>query len=483
MKTKKFLFNIIFLAVFTVLSVLISSHKGIWRDEAFSILISKLTLSQIIKISSTDFSPPLFYLILHIWGKFFGYGSIVIRFLPLIFALLSLILIFRIKPFVFSLIISENKNEDKKIENLLFYLLVVFNLVLIYFSAELRSYSMLTFLVLVSSVLAYLSFFRTKWLYFLLLVITNTAILYTHNLGFIWVFAQFLAMLLYLFIKKRFALLWQLCLSFFITLLLFFPWFKFVFSQTASMKGSFWITFDWIKSLNEYSGLIVFNEGIRKFPQVYDRFILLSYSLVVAGFIYILVRRKKVFIELSSFIFTLAGMYVFSVVVSPVLYVRYMSYVSPFALLLVFIGFVLIKRLSRIILLITILIYFSLAGVIYSDFVLGATKTDYKKLSNLNNLVIYTDEPLAIMPCVYYSSNCFFVGDIKNTPHYIGASQLNNIQAINAWVDINNSQFAVLYQYNLDPKALEVLTEKGFKSVEKIDLGDGIYFEKLSKIL
>lgn len=48
---------------------------GIWLDEAFSVLLSVKSVSEILFHTARDVHPPLYYLILHGWINIFGEGA------------------------------------------------------------------------------------------------------------------------------------------------------------------------------------------------------------------------------------------------------------------------------------------------------------------------------------------------------------------------------------------------------------------------
>lgn len=58
----------------------------LWLDEALSVNIAKLPISQIPDALRHDGHPPLYYVLLHAWMKFFGNGDIAVRSLSGIFA-------------------------------------------------------------------------------------------------------------------------------------------------------------------------------------------------------------------------------------------------------------------------------------------------------------------------------------------------------------------------------------------------------------
>ena len=54
--------------------------QGFWRDEAQGLFIAaKAFPGGIISALSHDGHPPLYYLLVHVWGLVFGYGELAIR--------------------------------------------------------------------------------------------------------------------------------------------------------------------------------------------------------------------------------------------------------------------------------------------------------------------------------------------------------------------------------------------------------------------
>ena len=65
---------------------------GIWLDEAFSVLLSVKSVSEILFHTARDVHPPLYYLILHGWINIFGEGVFSVRSLSLFFGMASVVL-------------------------------------------------------------------------------------------------------------------------------------------------------------------------------------------------------------------------------------------------------------------------------------------------------------------------------------------------------------------------------------------------------
>jgi 4-amino-4-deoxy-L-arabinose transferase-like glycosyltransferase len=113
---------------------LIGINQSMWLDESISANIAKLSIEKIVpQFSVGDFHPPLFYLVLDLWVKVVGSGVIQMRILSVIFSLITIWLVYKIGSLL----------KDKK-TGLWAAILVGVNPLLIYYSQELRMYSMMT---------------------------------------------------------------------------------------------------------------------------------------------------------------------------------------------------------------------------------------------------------------------------------------------------------------------------------------------------
>ncbi len=67
------------------LCLMIGMAQSVWFDEAYSIELAKRPIAEIIRLTSLDVHPPLYYIILHIWGGIFGWGELALRAMSAIF--------------------------------------------------------------------------------------------------------------------------------------------------------------------------------------------------------------------------------------------------------------------------------------------------------------------------------------------------------------------------------------------------------------
>ena len=125
---------VIYLLIFSFLIRLVGINQSLWLDEAISISVAKMPLSQIVSgFSHFDFHPPLYYWFLNIWIKIFGENVGIMRLSSVIFAVITIWFVY--------LIGKEIKDKKYGLWSALF---VSINPLLIYYSQELRMYSMTT---------------------------------------------------------------------------------------------------------------------------------------------------------------------------------------------------------------------------------------------------------------------------------------------------------------------------------------------------
>ncbi|MGB9911197.1 MAG: glycosyltransferase family 39 protein [Microgenomates group bacterium] len=173
---------------FSLIFRLINLNQSLWLDEAISALVARdLMLREIISnFSKGDFHPPAYYLLLHFWGKIFGWSEMSIRIPSVLFGIGTIYLIYKIGGKNWGLISA------------LFLATSQFH---IYYSQEARMYAMACFLATFSmywwiKILknakrktqnAKLQFrFQIFYLIFTLLLI------YTDYYGFLLILSQFL---------------------------------------------------------------------------------------------------------------------------------------------------------------------------------------------------------------------------------------------------------------------------------------------------
>ncbi len=117
--------------------------QSLWYDEGFSVYLARMGPVEITERTAADIQPPLYYYLLHGWIELLGDGEMALRGLSLIFGLLTVPLIFSVAWQLFGSYLAA----------LLAALLLAVSPLHVWYSQEVRMYTLLTFLCLLSSYL------------------------------------------------------------------------------------------------------------------------------------------------------------------------------------------------------------------------------------------------------------------------------------------------------------------------------------------
>ncbi|MGH7801016.1 MAG: glycosyltransferase family 39 protein [Thermodesulfobacteriota bacterium] len=268
--------------------------NSLWFDEAISVWFANESLGNIlIKQTSGDVHPPLYYTLLSLWVSVFGNGEFEVRLLSVIFGILSIPLLYLIV-----------KNLFGNLPALISALILATSPFHIYYSQEARMYSILTFCALLSI------FFMVKMLcigeeptqtkktifYSIGYVISTLAALYCHNVALLLPIAQNLFFIIFWNRHRLFLKFW--IPSLLTIIILWTPWTSFFFEQSSSVGKSFYtpsLTLDSVINL-----FATFNNGptywlfnwiyVGNFSFIHGRLVLVTiifFSLLfLAGIIY-----------------------------------------------------------------------------------------------------------------------------------------------------------------------------------------------------
>jgi uncharacterized membrane protein len=94
-RTSKILLITIFLAALALLAGA-AAQKSFWEDEAFTARIAQNNLDGVLEATARDVHPPLYLLLVSQWGALFGYEELGLRSLSIFFALVTLILAYKL---------------------------------------------------------------------------------------------------------------------------------------------------------------------------------------------------------------------------------------------------------------------------------------------------------------------------------------------------------------------------------------------------
>jgi mannosyltransferase len=219
------------LAVMAVSGILRSRYLGnqFWMDEGLSVGISSHALLNIPHVLRHDGSPPLYYLMLHVWMSVFGSSESATHALSLIFGLLCIPVgtwvawdLFGRWPAVIALV------------------LFALNPFITAYSQETRMYSLMALLGLLATFAFIKGFIYRQRGYLILFCITQTLMLYTHAWGaFFGVGAALACVIVWRASDEPRAILRDAVLVFGAAALLFLPWLP-TFLYQATHTGSPW---------------------------------------------------------------------------------------------------------------------------------------------------------------------------------------------------------------------------------------------------
>lgn len=198
--------------------------RGFWGDEAWTGLLTQLSIPEIIQVTGQDFHPPMYYLAVYLFTQIFG-SSEAIRFVSFFFyALLGL-------PVYF--LARELKNKWLTWLSVIF---VYLSPIMFTFAFEARTYSLLALMGASTTLFFWKGLEEKKIKWWLLYFIFGSIGVYSHyymwfilaSHGFFWLFVD----------RKQF---WSVFKVYFGILLVQLPWLPTLFSQVSSVAGNYWI--------------------------------------------------------------------------------------------------------------------------------------------------------------------------------------------------------------------------------------------------
>lgn len=233
-----FIVLIIFLGFLVRLFGLYKSG-GLWYDEAVTYYTAQesFPFGILDKLKYHDYHAPLFYLILNIWMRFVGEHDFVIRLLPCLFGVLTIPVLY----------LAGKELKSYKV-GVLAALLASINSVLIYYSQEIRFYSLLTFAGALCALFLIKVNKNASLKNYIGLIISNLLILYTSSIGFVFVFLEILILGIYFYLLKKDKLsLRNFILSQLVTFVLYIPYLPTLLYHSQSSSKSFLNQLGWIR--------------------------------------------------------------------------------------------------------------------------------------------------------------------------------------------------------------------------------------------
>lgn len=373
--------------------------QSLWRDEAFSFFLAKNSIPSLIKFATSDFNPPLYYIVLHVWMIIFGESELAMRSLSFIFHLLASYVGYKLGSLIFG----------KKIGGFV-SLLIFFNPILLYYGFEARMYSMLAFFSITSVYL----FFAKNWKWWFLFTLLG---MYSHLFFWFTILTEIIFVLLVS--KKQLLIFFKKII---LLLLLYIPWFPMVFTQIMKGTHGFWVNrIDQWTVMSSLGNIFTSYEGTP--GGLWDKTSLLS-MLIIVLIAVVWLKKRSAFVKFNTIWLFVPLTAVLSISLwKPIFVNRYLIFLSlPMIFFIVAFGRLFIRwwRLVFGVALFFELLIFLYFGPYFKKIdIRGTVKKIQAQMAKGDVLVSRT--PLTFFEANYYSgSNAYLYGERRNIPHYVG---------------------------------------------------------------
>jgi len=192
--------------------------QGLWIDEIPTAIAARsniLNIHNLYECIYVDLNPPLYVILLHFWIKLAGTTETSLRLLSVLFGVLSILAIYKVGFLLF----------NKKVALLAAFFLSISSFHLLH-SQELRMYSLLSLLSLMSIYFYWKLLKKPSIEYTIVYLIFTLLLLFSHTFGFLTVIAENVFMICVILIFSRYFPLklkqWLLIQLF--LLMIFAPW-------------------------------------------------------------------------------------------------------------------------------------------------------------------------------------------------------------------------------------------------------------------
>ncbi len=402
------------LIIATVLRLYNLTAISLWHDEAFSALLIKYNLSEMMYRISLDVHPPFYYLVLRCWDLFFGNSLFSIRMFSVLFGVLIVLGTYLLVKEIF-------KNNRLA---LFACLIVAVNPFQIQYASEARMYTLGTFLIIFSSYFLLKAIYSVKILnegeniysrllinnkkvWWLLYILFASAAMYTHYYVFFSIFAQAIFVLYIILRESKFnisafiknKIFYYSILAYSLIALLYLPWLRTFLKQTGQVQENYWIP-----AMNFWSIPNTFWKMTFELPINFLKieYILVILMIIISAVIISVLKKKKQpakWLIFFSLIIPFAIASIFSLKTSVYLD-RYFIFVSAFYLIFIALGIFLIKNkfIKAVIAAIIIL------GCLYG-FVHNWESLDIKNKSGMAGAAVYLNQEVTQEDKIFVGSS------------------------------------------------------------------------------
>ena len=459
---RHFILVLIIIAVVSMaISLSIGLCQSIWFDEAYSIMLARQPLVQLMHLTSVDTHPPFYYLLLSGWGNLFGWGEFALRSLSVlamggavIFAGLLTRKMFGVRIALYSLPF------------------VVFAPFLLRYGFEIRMYSLAS-LIGIAATYVLICALEAKdkqrlWLYALYAVLVALGVYTLYYTVLLW--AAHLAWLLWRNLSKKESVpRTDWAKAFLLSIILFLPWIPtFVHQITNGALAPI----SQSMTLDNLFGIISFSFLYRPVWQL-GALLSLIIMFVIAMLVYVSVCAFQLADKKQKPYLFLLALYIIVPVVAltlvglahPMYVERYLAHVLIGASLFIGVSLALVMEKAKLflklcglaLLLAMILGIVQLAGVGNYNF----QRLQHPAINQVaetitscdSNTVVYAADPYVAIELSYYLPKCqinFYSDTASMGGGYAGLSN-SDLRIANPAVDLENKQ-AIYYVYYGDAK-------------------------------
>lgn len=316
--------------------------ESLWVDEGYSVNWAESGPLNVIYSVSNDVHPPLYYIVLSCWMSFAGDSELSLRLLSAIFSILSMIMVYKI-----TLLLTDRRT------GMLASLLFALSVFQIYFSQEVRGYSMLVLLTLVSMYF-FLRLPEKRKSTTILYIISSMLMVYTHYFGLFVILSQNVYVLSKPFFRKKPMIPIRKWITLQVILLItFIPWITvMVYRLMTSVANGTSTSIGWIplpsayslvETFFQYSGyyyLYPWGFGTQYFHYMSILSAILSVIVIILAVKSVIyVNRKRITITrkdrdqlyflLLWMLIPIAVPFILSYLLSPIYWARYTIVASP----------------------------------------------------------------------------------------------------------------------------------------------------------
>lgn len=457
------------------------SNVPLWYDEGHSVLVALKDFPFGINhfLFTKDFQhTPFYFYFLHFWIKIFGNSELWMRMSSVIFGIATIPLVY----------IVGKKLYDKNV-GLIAAILTTVSPLLIYYSIEIRMYSMVTFLAVLS--MNYLLDFDEKGdkKSLIKLVAVNTVIPYLLVGAIVFYIGQIVSYFIYLFVtqKEKTEKIGRFIVYQIYQVILLIPYF--IIAIYYAVQRSHFMMFHipplefmhFVGNLQNYFATRVGMLFWVNYAPLYINFIF--FVAVIVPIIYFICALIKAFKEKNSKLF-----FVFSTVIISYLIIlisgfmkvvvivpRYTIFIVPLVMILAAVGFSKLKKWHTVL----FLIFFSSFSMyfLFKDDAYFKTK-NFALLDSLN---YYQSRQLTSEDLVYrpFASTTAFIYEFENVPKAPPMEVLHEFRKPDNKIVYDDYQIEQFKQGKIDETLLQIVQNEGHVSERYHDYLVKTYLEPL----